>query len=61
MKSRRSSSWGPQAGIGTVIATMIPYTVVFLVVWVGLFAILPLVGIPVGPGAPLFIPVPAGG
>lgn len=53
--------WDPKAGIGTVIATMIPYSVVFLLVWVCLFAIWFLLGIPVGPGATLFIPVPAGG
>ncbi len=53
--------WDPKAGIGTVIATMLPYTVVFLLVWVTLFAVWLLLGIPVGPGAPLFIPVPGGG
>jgi len=53
--------WDPKAGIGTVIATMLPYTVVFLLVWTVLFAVWLLFGIPVGPGAPLFIPVPGAG
>jgi aminobenzoyl-glutamate transport protein len=54
------SRWDPKAGIGTVIATMIPYTVVFLVVWTALFAVWLLLGLPVGPGAPLFLPVAGG-
>jgi aminobenzoyl-glutamate transport protein len=53
--------WDPRAGIGTVIATMLPYTVVFLVAWTALFALWLLLGIPVGPGAPLFITPPGGG
>lgn len=43
------------AGIGTVIATMLPYTIVFLLAWIVLFSIWILLGIPVGPGAELFI------
>jgi aminobenzoyl-glutamate transport protein len=53
--------WDPKAGIGTVIATMLPYTVVFLVVWTVMLAIWLMLGLPVGPGAPLFIPIPGGG
>jgi aminobenzoyl-glutamate transport protein len=53
--------WDPKAGIGTVIATMLPYTVVFFVVWTVLFSVWLFFGIPVGPGAPLFIPIPGGG
>ncbi|HSW29724.1 MAG TPA: AbgT family transporter [Longimicrobiales bacterium] len=53
--------WDPKAGIGTVIATMLPYTVVFLVVWTILLAVWVFLGIPVGPGSPLFIPVAQGG
>jgi ferrochelatase len=45
-----------KAGIGTVIATMLPYTVVFLVVWIVLLVIWMLVGFPVGPGAPIYLP-----
>jgi aminobenzoyl-glutamate transport protein len=47
----------PKAGIGTVVATMLPYTVVFLLVWLVMFVIWLLFEIPVGPGAPLFIPI----
>ncbi len=52
--------WDPKAGIGTVIATMLPYTVVFLVVWIALLVVWVFFGIPVGPGSPLFIPVAQG-
>jgi aminobenzoyl-glutamate transport protein len=40
-----------KAGIGTVIATMLPYSVAFMVVWVVLLIIWMLLGLPVGPGA----------
>jgi aminobenzoyl-glutamate transport protein len=45
----------PRAGIGTVVATMLPYTVSFLIVWIVLLVIWLLFGFPVGPGAPLFL------
>lgn len=41
------------AGIGTVIALMVPYALVVLVAWVILFVIWYLVGIPLGPGWPV--------
>jgi aminobenzoyl-glutamate transport protein len=44
-----------KAGIGTVIATMIPYTFVFLIIWSILLIGWMLLGIPVGPDAPLSI------
>ncbi len=44
-----------KAGLGTVIATMLPYTIVFLIVWIILLSIWMLLGIPVGPGADLFL------
>ncbi len=47
--------WDPKAGIGTVIATMLPYTAVFTLVWTILLAIWLTLGLPVGPGAPLFL------
>lgn len=45
----------PRAGIGTVVATMLPYTVVFLAVWIALLIVWMLLGLPVGPGAELFL------
>jgi aminobenzoyl-glutamate transport protein len=41
------------SGIGTVAATMLPYTMVFLVVWTALLGVFMLLGLPVGPGAGL--------
>jgi len=41
------------AGIGTVIALMVPYTVWILIAWIVLFGAWFLLGIPWGPGAPV--------
>ncbi len=46
-----------KAGIGTVISTMLPYSFVFLIVWVLLLIIWILLGLPIGPGASLFVTV----
>lgn len=46
----------PGAGIGTVIATMLPYTAVFLPAWSALLAVWFALGLPLGPGAPLTYP-----
>lgn len=43
-----------KAGIGTIIATMLPYTFIFLGAWLTLLVIWILLGLPIGPGAPLF-------
>ncbi|MDA0194537.1 MAG: AbgT family transporter [Bacteroidetes bacterium] len=42
-----------KAGIGTVISTMLPYSVVFFIGWVLLMVIWILMGLPIGPGSPL--------
>ena len=42
-----------KSGIGTVVATMLPYTVAFMLVWSVLLVIWMLLGLPVGPGAGL--------
>lgn len=41
----------PKTGIGTIIATMLPYSVVFTVVWIILLVLWLLFGLPLGPGA----------
>jgi hypothetical protein len=43
-----------KAGIGTIIATMLPYTIVFLISWLILLIIWILADVPIGPGSPLF-------
>jgi aminobenzoyl-glutamate transport protein len=49
----------PKAGLGTVVATMLPYTVVFLLGWTALFVVWLVAGLPIGPGAPLAVEVGA--
>ena len=40
-----------KAGIGSVISTMLPYSICFLLGWIVLFSIWYLLGLPLGPGA----------
>ena len=44
-----------RTGIGTVVSTMLPYSVTFLVVWLALLIGWTLLGLPVGPGAGLHL------
>ncbi len=46
-----------EAGIGTVIATMLPYTIAFMVGWMIMLTVWLVLGLPVGPGAPLTVTV----
>lgn len=43
-----------KAGIGTITATMLPYSVVFLIFWTLLLVVWLLVGLPIGIGADIF-------
>ncbi|MEE9117485.1 MAG: AbgT family transporter [Calditrichia bacterium] len=43
-----------KTGIGTIIATMIPYTIVFFFLWTALLVLWLLLGLPLGPDAGLF-------
>jgi aminobenzoyl-glutamate transport protein len=43
-----------KAGIGTIIATMLPYSVAFFFVWTALLITWILLGLPLGPGAGLY-------
>lgn len=45
-----------KAGIGTVISTMLPYTIVFTIGWSILLIIWVLLGLPLGPGAHIHMP-----
>ena len=49
------NKYDKEAGIGTLIATMIPYTITFFMIWTILFIIWFAFEIPVGPGAAMFI------
>jgi aminobenzoyl-glutamate transport protein len=41
------------AGMGTIIALMIPYVVTLALVWIILFIIWFMLGLPMGPGYPV--------
>jgi len=43
------------AGFGTLIALMLPYTVIFSVIWIAMLLIWMNIGFPLGPGGELFI------
>jgi aminobenzoyl-glutamate transport protein len=43
------------AGIGTVVAMMLPYVLVLMVVWTLFFVAWYLLGIPLGPGSPVHL------
>jgi len=43
--------YDPRAGIGTVVATMLPYSLAFLLAWIVLFALWMQLDLPLGPGA----------
>jgi aminobenzoyl-glutamate transport protein len=45
-----------KSGIGTVVATMLPYTIFFLLAWSALLAVWMWFEFPVGPGAQLYLP-----
>jgi aminobenzoyl-glutamate transport protein len=45
--------YSKNAGIGTVVSLMIPYVVVLSVAWILFFVVWYLLGIPLGPGAPI--------
>lgn len=43
-----------KAGIGTVVATMMPYSVTFFILWTLLLIVWYLLGLPLGPGAGIY-------
>jgi aminobenzoyl-glutamate transport protein len=43
-------------GMGTIIATMLPYSVAFMIAWTILMSIWIKTGLPLGPNAPLYMP-----
>jgi aminobenzoyl-glutamate transport protein len=42
-----------KAGIGTIIATMLPYTVILTIAWIILISVWMILGLPVGVNAPI--------
>lgn len=52
-----AARYNRQIGIGTLIATMLPYTIFFFIFWVALFYVWVFaLGLPVGPGAGTYYP-----
>ena len=49
-----------KAGIGTIISTMLPYSILFFIGWSILLIVWILLGLPLGPGAGLYYELPAG-
>ncbi len=50
--------YDPKSGIGTIIATMFPYSVVFLILWIVLLVVWLSFGLPLGPGAEIYYSQP---
>jgi aminobenzoyl-glutamate transport protein len=47
-----------KAGIGTLIATMLPYTFFFFIVWTVFFLVWFILQVPLGPDSPMFYTMP---
>ena len=43
-----------KAGIGTIMATMLPYSLTFFILWTLLLIVWYLLGLPLGPGAGIY-------
>ncbi|MDZ7721327.1 MAG: AbgT family transporter [candidate division KSB1 bacterium] len=50
--------YDPKAGIGTIISTMVPYSITFLIAWILLLVVWLLLGIPLGPGVGIHYALP---
>ena len=50
--------YDPKAGIGTIIAAMVPYSITFLVIWILLLVLWLMLGIPLGPDAGIHYAMP---
>lgn len=53
-----SQKYDEKHGIGTIVATMMPYTIFLLIFWTLLLGVWMALGIPLGPDGPLYIPTP---
>jgi aminobenzoyl-glutamate transport protein len=50
-----SQKYDEKYGIGTIVATMMPYTIFFLIFWIILLCLWMGIGMPLGPGGPLYL------
>ncbi|PYZ95717.1 aminobenzoyl-glutamate transporter [Alteribacter lacisalsi] len=51
-----AQKYDKKAGIGTLIATMLPYSIAFTIIWIIMLVVWILTGAPLGPGAPVMYP-----
>ncbi len=51
-----AQKYEPEAGVGTMMATMLPYSVAFMASWVVLLTVWIWLGLPMGPGATIGLP-----
>ena len=51
-----AQKYDKKAGIGTITATMLPYSAIFLIAWTLMFIVWLLLGLPIGLNAGLFYP-----
>lgn len=49
-----AQKYDKKVGIGTLISTMLPYSIAFSIVWTIVLIIWMLTGLPIGPGAPIY-------
>ncbi|MGM9988739.1 MAG: AbgT family transporter [Bacillaceae bacterium] len=49
-----AQKYDKKAGIGTLLSMMLPYSIAFTIAWVILLGAWMLIGLPLGPGAPIF-------
>ncbi|MFJ3402602.1 AbgT family transporter [Promicromonospora sp. NPDC090134] len=47
--------WEPKAGLGTVIARLLPFTVAFWLVWAAILSVFFFLDLPIGPGNGIFL------
>ncbi len=52
-----AQKYDKKAGIGTITATMIPYSVTFLIFWTIMLVLWLLAGLPIGPGVGIYYPM----
>ncbi len=48
-----AQKYNEKYGLGTIIATMLPYSLIFFLFWSALLTLWMLLGLPIGPGAPI--------
>lgn len=53
-----AQKYNDKYGIGTIISTMLPYTIIFSIVWIAALIVWMLLGLPLGPDGPLYFENP---